>query len=231
VNFQVDPVGLRFEHMVTADPKRTPTLVAFARPDYFLSTDPAACSTTAAVIECPPSFGSDAWMHGDLAPEINVAWAGLVGPGIRHLGQDGEVWSDHADLRPTILLLAGLRDDYAHQGRPLWELVDQRFLPRGLRDNESLLRLGQELKQIDAPVGALGLRVVRMSNRAITGGDERYAAIENEIAKLTGERDEVAGQIIARIEAAAFGGRTEQGGDDAATRADSLLRRAAELDS
>jgi hypothetical protein len=226
VNFQVDPVGLRFEHMVTADPRRTPTLVAFAKPDYFLSTDPAACSATAAVIECPPSFGSDAWMHGDVAPEINVAWAGIVGPGIRHLGQDGQVWSDHADLRPTILLLTGLRDDYAHQGRPLWELVDRRFLPRGLRDDPSLLRLGQELKQIDAPVGALGLRVIELSNRAIAGGDDQYAAIENEISRLTGERDELAGRIIARIEAAAFGGESGDGGGDDASRASALLQRA-----
>ena len=39
----VDPVGLKLLHMVTADPARTPTFVAFAKPDYFVDTFPAAC--------------------------------------------------------------------------------------------------------------------------------------------------------------------------------------------
>jgi hypothetical protein len=71
-------VGLRLLHLVTADPKRTPTLVAFAKPDYFVSTNAADCSATAAVIECPPSFGQDAWMHGTLSPEINLARSGRL---------------------------------------------------------------------------------------------------------------------------------------------------------
>jgi hypothetical protein len=205
-DYFTDPVGLRFEHMVTADPKRTPTLVGFAKPDYWVSTNPAACSPTAAVIECPPSFGPSAWMHGDISPDITTTWAGIVGPGIKRLGATGRIWSDHADLRPTILLLTGLKDDYVAQGRPLWELVQDRFLPAGLRGSASLLQLARAYKQINAPVGALGLAVVRLSTAGIEGDDATYAATERTITELTTERDQIAAQAIALIDAAAFGG-------------------------
>jgi hypothetical protein len=211
VNFLADPVGLRLLHMVTADPKRTPTVVAFAKPDYFISTNPADCSTSAAVIECPPSFGEDAWMQGTVANQINLTWAGLVGPGRRHLGQDGRVWSDHSDLRPTIMLLTGLKDDYVHDGRPLWELVQSRFPPEGLRDNEDLLRLAQLYKQIDALVGALSLLGVRLSTLAITGSHARYRQLEDVLSEITSERDAIAKGIISAIEAAAFGGPEVEG--------------------
>jgi hypothetical protein len=39
-------------------------------------------------------------------------------PWLRHLGEDGQVWSDHSDLRPTIMLLTGPKDDYVHERRP-----------------------------------------------------------------------------------------------------------------
>lgn len=36
-----DPVEMKLLHMITADPKRTPTFVLFANPDFWLSSRPA----------------------------------------------------------------------------------------------------------------------------------------------------------------------------------------------
>ncbi len=45
-------------------------------------------------------------------------------------GRNDEVFSDHTDLRPTMIALAGLKDDYAHDGRVLIEFLDDHVLPK-----------------------------------------------------------------------------------------------------
>ena len=55
----------------------------------------------------------------------------MVGPGVLKKGRFGETFSDHTDIRPTILLLAGLEDDYAHDGRVLFEALSPLALPIG----------------------------------------------------------------------------------------------------
>jgi len=47
---------------------------------------------------------------------INTTWLGLVGPGVKHLGVTGKAWSDHTDIRPTMMALLGLTDDYTYDG-------------------------------------------------------------------------------------------------------------------
>ena len=54
-------------------------------------------------------------------PEIAQTWLGIVGPGVRNLGQDNSTWTDHTDWRPTILSLVGLDDSYVHDGRVVVE--------------------------------------------------------------------------------------------------------------
>jgi hypothetical protein len=177
----------------------------------------------------------DAWMHGDLAPEINRTWLGIAGPGVRHLGRTS-VWASHADIRPTIMLVTGLRDDYTSEGRPLFELLTDRALPASLRsERDDLLRLAQVFEQIDAPVGALNLDGVRASTRAIASGsaanDARYAAVERAIGDLTARRDAVAARITAVLTGAAFGHRSA-GEHEVAALADQgrdLLAQAADL--
>jgi hypothetical protein len=199
----VDPVGMGLLHMVTADPRRTPTMVAFANEDYFLSTFPPPCST-AAVAECP----GFAWNHGDIQPDITRDWIGMVGPGVRHLGRTSAIWSDLTDDRPTILLLAGLRDDYTHEGRPLIEMLRDSALPASLRAHrDELLDMMRVMKRIDAPVGELGLDGVAISTAALNGTDQRYARLEAEVAALAGSRDPLVGRMRAAIDAAAFSGR------------------------
>src|SRR5580704_2866802 len=105
--FLADPVEMKLLHMVTADPQRTPTFVMFADPDYFFLTSGK------------PDFVEDpgfAWNHGGVDPKINTLWLAMVGPGVQNAGTDHNTWSDHTDIRPTMLVLLGLKDDYGHDG-------------------------------------------------------------------------------------------------------------------
>src|SRR5262249_4266740 len=93
--------------------------------------------------QCSSINNGFAWNHGYYAPEIVSTWLGMVGPGVAHKGVDGlgptqgpssadgansnpqlvtaltnpGTWADHTDIRPTILALAGLKDDYVTDGR------------------------------------------------------------------------------------------------------------------
>ncbi len=205
-NYLADPVEMKLLHMVTADPARTPTFTMFAKPDYFLFAGAPNCSAP-----CVAEVPAFAWNHGDVAPDINRTWLGLVGPGVRRTGVDGRVWSDHTDIRPTMLALLGLKDDYVHDGRVLVEVLDARAVPQPLRAHHATLRrLGEVYKQINAPIGALGLASLEVSTKALasdTPADGRYTRLEDQLIRLTGERDAVAGRISSLLDAAAFGGR------------------------
>ena len=116
-----DHTGMKTLHMVTADPNRTPTFTPFADPDWFFfatgGTPPATCATPDACASIPARTSqSFAWNHGDIQDEIASTWVGYVGPGVRNLGTS-DVWTDHTDVRPTMLTLLGLHDDYIQDGR------------------------------------------------------------------------------------------------------------------
>jgi arylsulfatase A-like enzyme len=205
-NYLADPVEMNLLHMITADPARTPTLTMFADPNYFLFAGAPNCSSPCVQVE--PGF---AWNHGDVSPDINTTWLGIVGPGVRHLGVDDAVWSDHTDIRPTMMMLLGLRDDYTHDGRALFEVVDRWALPTAAREHsETLLHLGQTYKQIDAAVGQLGLASLVISTRALesnSAGDATYTTLENDLASFTSQRDALVAQMNALLEGVAFHGK------------------------
>ena len=198
-----DPVEMKLLHMVTADPARTPTFTYFARPEYFLFAAAPNCASPC--ITQNPGF---AWNHGDFQPEIVNTWLGLVGPGVRHLGVTSKIWSDHTDIRPTLLALTGLRDDYASDGRVLVEALKGDGLAESLAENRDLfVKLAQVYKQINAPVGQLGLTTLARSTQALQGNGATYATIENELVALNAQRDSIAGKMIAMLNAAAFDGK------------------------
>ena len=204
--FLADAVEMKILHMVTADPARTPTLVMFADPNYFLFTDVANCNSP-----CVTENPRFAWNHGDVQPEIVTTWLGMVGPGVRDDGVDGQTWSDHTDIRPTILLLAGLKDDYGHDGRVLSEALTGAALPPTVTGNGNIFRqLAQSYKQINAPVGQFGLGTLRISNSALISSDSddaTYTQLENNLISLNAQRDSLAGQMIQILEDAAFNGK------------------------
>jgi len=206
VDFMADRATLRALHMVTSDPLRTPTFTQFNKPDYEGVAGGLDCGTpTDTVIQCQ---AIETWHHGDIQPQITTTWLGLVGPGVRHLGVNNQVWSDHTDTRPTTLALVGLRDDYRHDGRVLLGVLDRNAIKiRGNR--EALIALGHVYKQLDAPVGAFGTAVVSADTRAVIGGtpsdDIQYLAFEHKLTTLTNDRDALALQISMFLESATFG--------------------------
>jgi hypothetical protein len=130
----------------------------------------------------------------------------MVGPGMQQLGEYGAVFSDHTDTRPTILHLVGLKDDYAHDGRVLFEALSPDALGDGLRAHQDTLSaLAAAYKAINAPVGDLGLRTLTgISTTALASDDATYAILEAQIQAITTQRDKIAVQMIAMLKAAAF---------------------------
>jgi hypothetical protein len=206
--YLADPVEMNLLHMVTGDPKRTGTVALFANPDFWLSGGSATCSPSSCVTE--PS-GQDAWNHGDVAPEINTTWLGMVGPGVQNQGVNNWLWSDHTDIQPTMMELLGLHDDYTPDGRVLTEIIDPSALPDSVRHNYGLLtELGDAYTQINAAVGAFGLSTLTASTKALASsspGDATYVAIENSLIKLGNERDALVAQMKTELYGAAWDGQ------------------------
>jgi hypothetical protein len=189
-NTLADQAEMRLLHMQTADPARNSTFTMFAKPDYFLSTFPPTTAIN-------PAFN---WNHGDIAPEINTTWLGLVGPDVKHLGVTDQLWTDHSDIRPTLLALTGLQEDYIHQGRPISQVMTE--------TRQDLNRLADVYKQINAPVGQLSLDSVAFATRATLSnstGDQTYLAADAQIAAWTSQRNDLAAQMIALLDTTAPG--------------------------
>ena len=130
-------------------------------------------------------------------------WLSIVGPGVENQGETAAVFTDHTDARPTLMLLAGLKDDYAHDGRVLFELLDSKVLASSLNKNdETLQKLAVAYKAINAPVGALGRKTLKLSTTGLAGDDATFAKIDAEIAAITSTRNAIAGQMVAMLEAA-----------------------------
>lgn len=208
--YLADPVEMNLLHMITADPARTPTFTQFADPNYFLfSSGGTTCTGKNPCVTIGPGF---AWNHGDVNPDINTTWLGMVGPGVLHQGVQDDVWSDHTDTRPTMMAVLGLKDDYAHEGRVLIEVLADSALPDSLRDSRAIfVKLARVLKQIDAPVGDLGLTTLRVSTRALESNapnDSTYTRLENRLASVTQVRNALASKMLELLEDAAFNHQT-----------------------
>src|SRR5262249_55643823 len=135
-----DRAEMKFLHMVTSSPARTPSFTMFGNPDYFFQTTrgslelaPVNCSANLGL--CVAQNNAFAWNHGDVQEEIVNNFLGMVGPGVRHTGIEGRVFSDHTDIRPTMLALLGMTDDYVHDGRVLVEKLDPKARRAVLRSD------------------------------------------------------------------------------------------------
>jgi hypothetical protein len=203
----VDTVGQKLLHMNTvADPLREPNFTLFGNPNFF-------CETLAPTNLTPFVGTGFAWNHGDIQPEIARTFIAMVGPGVRNLGvtEPAEFFTDHVDVRPTLMYLTGLPDDYQHDGRVILEMLDPNVLASSLHAHQdTLLALGQLYKQINAPFGSLSQSTLKVSTFAITSdsdGDATYNSLENKIASWTTQRDNLTSQIKPLLEAAEFNGQ------------------------
>jgi len=224
-----DQTGMKALHMfTTGDPARNATFAFFADPNYFITDFPASTCETC----INPLF---AWNHGDIQPEIAQTWLGFVGPGVRAMGTS-DLWTDHTDVRPTMLTLLGLEEVYVHDGRSIVESLYDWAVPQTLRAHrETLLRLAAVYKQLNAAFGQFATDMLTASTGALTSGsaadDHVYAQTESAIADLTSERDALAAQMKTLLNAAAFGGQAidEQQAKQLIAQAEDLLRRAGQL--
>ncbi|HET9897668.1 MAG TPA: hypothetical protein VFQ44_22280 [Streptosporangiaceae bacterium] len=227
-NFLADPTEEAILHMVNADPARTPTFAMFAKPDYFLSTsNVTSCGST-----CVTQTTGFAWDHGDYAAEIDTNFIGIAGPGVKHLGLDGnepgdgpnsagpdsgqtEVvqthlkgpWTDEADIRPTILYLAGLKDNYIHDGRVITQVVANPN--RALRQPGANF-LGECYKQLNSSVGKFGAFTLAADTAAVessSAGDSTFVNTDTALRGLEVARDRLAIRIKDSLDRAAFSDR------------------------
>src|SRR2546430_12057344 len=223
----VDTIGERAQQLVNTDTARSPSFTAFGNPDYFVTDANPSCRSN------PCIDYHFAWSHGDIQPEIATNWLGLVGPGVKSQGIDSKTWTDHTNVRSTMLALAGLRDDYINDGRVLIEAIETRALPQTLiAHRATLLRLGDAYEQVNAAFGKFGTDLLTASTHALTTTDEaRYASLESSIESLTSQRDTLALQIKAALNAAAFDGQSinDQQAKAWIAQAQSLIEQASAL--
>jgi Type I phosphodiesterase / nucleotide pyrophosphatase len=200
-----DTVEEKTLHMINNDPKRTPNFTFFGNADFFFQvTNSNTCGGTVRLC-VDPKF---AWNHGDYQNEIANNWLGLVGPGVEHNGIDTQTWSDHPDVRPTMLSILGLADSYVDDGRVLQDVLSDKAVSKELHEHEKTNeQLAAIDKQLNAPFGDFGLATLASSTKALASTDPLvYDSIEAQIGALTQKRDDLAGAIRNALDGAAFRG-------------------------
>lgn len=222
-----DVVGERALHMVNSDPARTPSFTAFGDPNWFIRENNTTCSSN------PCIDYHFAWSHGDYQDVIGNTWSGIVGPGVKQGGVDASTWTDHANWRPTMLMLLGLKDDYGHDGPVVTEAVQKSWLPNTLFEHsKTTTQLRDVYEQINAPFGQFAMDTLTASTKGIEATDESvYEFYETSIDDLTNQRDDLAGQIKSAFDGAAFDGQQikEKRAKDWIEQAQRLLDQAAAL--
>ena len=200
-----DQTEQRFLHMVTSDPNRTPNFVVFANDNYFnFASGTDSCDEAPACVTLE-GHGGFAWNHGDFQEQITKTWLGLVGPGVQHAGPTDAFFSDHTDTRPTIMGLVGLKEDYAHDGRVLFVVLQNNAVLQGKQgDGNVITRLAEAYKDINAPVGRLGRKTFAISTAALNGDDATYTKLEATLTALTNTRNQIAQKMIDMLEGVAF---------------------------
>jgi hypothetical protein len=228
-----DRAEMKLLHMTPSLPDRVPTFTMFGNDDYFNQTSTAStgqgkdCSQPPACVVENPGF---AWNHGDFQKDITRTWFGMVGPGVRRQGRNDAVFSDHTDLRPTMMALLGLKDDYVHDGRVLVEKLASRALPDALEDSrDEYVELARAFKEINATKGSVGVNSLVAANRAITSDDKTYGKFLAKIAKITDERNELASEMIALLNGAAFANKRLREHEDLIARARRLIDEVEDL--
>src|SRR5258706_2404899 len=137
----------------------------------------------------------------------------MVGRSVQHMGVNSSVWSDHTDIRATMMELLGLKDDYSHDGRVLFEVLKDSALPPAVR------------KQLQALI-SLAQTTLAISTTALESNstnDSTYTQLENQLINMTTVRDAIAAQMIATLETAEFGGSNNA---SANVQVSSLIARA-----
>ena len=218
VNYQASSLEERALHMQTADPLRLPTYSLFPVPDYYFSTAGPNVSTNS----------SFAWNHGYYSPNIDVTWAALVGPGVTNRGVDGPLpaqsneardpnstntvpqasaigtWVEETDLRPTLMHLVGLHDDYISDGTVITAALTH---PSTALTSTRLLAVAYT--QLNSSVGTFATDTLLADSTALAAGsstsDLTFTREQATLTRLLDDRDRAANQIKQTLADAASG--------------------------
>jgi len=248
VAYMADPLTEQLLHFTNADPNRTPTFTVFPKGDYFFSNGTAdSCGTgvTAdnANVRCSSINTAFAWNHGYYAPEIDLTWLGMVGPGIANHGLDGPppttirdpsqtvpqnsqvgTWSDHTDIRLTMLALLSLEDSYVDDGRVLTEVLT---LTPGHTDDPRYQPLAACDKQLNSCVGRFGTAALVGDTAALLSGspsdDSQYTDFLASLTTLGAQRDALATAIKEDLGNAAFGSGLSANADSELEQCNALI--------
>ena len=202
VKYQAGKLEQRILHMRTADPLREPTYTMFPVPDYYFSTYGPAQTITSAY----------AWNHGYYSPNIDITWSSFVGPGVANRGVDGPMpadgneaqdpnstrtvpqasrtgtWVEETDIRPTLLHLVGLRDDYPSDG----EVISQ-ALSHPTRAITAVPGLARVYQQLNSSVGRFATNTLIADTKALRSGsssnDSVYISEQHRLRELAEARD------------------------------------------
>ena len=216
--YQAGGLEQRVLHMQTADTLRTPTYSIFPVPDYFFGT-------SGPNVTFNNGFAYD---HGYYSPNINVTWAAFTGPGVAVRGIDGPqpadgneandpnstrtvpeaskvgTWVEEADIRPTLLHLVGLTDDYQSDGHVITQALSS--VPSALAATADL---AAGYDQINSSVGQFATDTLIADTKALASGsssdDSAYATEQATLLQLANDRDQAAQQIKDTLSAAAAG--------------------------
>ena len=217
-DYQAGALEERVLHMQTVDPLRMPTYSLFPKPDYFFSTGGANVSIN----------NGFAYDHGYYSPNINVTWVGIAGKGVAVNGVDGPApaagnqpndpestntvpeaskvgtWVEETDIRPTMLYLAGLKDDYLSDGH-----VITQALATVHPELQATADLAAGYDQINSSVGQFATDTLLADTKALASGssvdDSAFQAEQTTLAQLADDRDAAAATIKQTLATAAAG--------------------------
>jgi hypothetical protein len=132
-----------------------------------------------------------------------------------------------------MMALLGLHDDYVPDGRVLMEGLNRNAVPQGLdAHHHTVEQLGATYEQLNAAFGEFALETLKTSTTALNSTDDStYNDIENQIAALTQQRDDLATKIKTQLNAAAFDDQPldEQQAKDEIQAAQQLIEEARAL--
>jgi hypothetical protein len=248
-SYQAGALEQRVLHMQTGDTLRTPTYTIFPKGDYFFSGTNRATE--------PPVTRNSAFAydHGYYSPNIDIIWVAMVGPGVAKKGVDGPqpvagnqavdpnatntvpqasqvgTWVEEASIRPTMLYLLRLKDDYQSDGHVITQALTS--VPPALAATADLAK-GYD--QINSSVGQFATNTLIADTKALASGsssdDSAYLAEQGTLTDLADDRDAAAGKIKKTL-ADAAAGQTPSHGEITSGQAHvkELLNRAAKLAS
>jgi hypothetical protein len=130
-------------------------------------------------------------------------------PGVEHKGNgiDSTTWTDHTNLRPTILSLVGLKDDYTDDGHVIVQALDKPSIPKGLKAS-NIGDLEQADEQLNAPFGDYAKDTLAASTFALKGTDTEYSNFVSDLGGFEPGREALAQTIRDALFNAAFNGGT-----------------------